>query len=207
MSSIIGHTLTGLGIYATTQPPKKLTWRDVALCDLLWSGWLIFVALAPDLDYIFPSLYVRRASMGVLRITHSLVGCLVFPVLTFFVLSRLKLAREARQLYAVQVVLAGLSHLVMDMLVGVASLPLLWPFTERRFRLPFGVLPSGPSYRLDNVTMYRNLLMEVGVVVPLYAGIYLARFAKLDRRKRSIGIAALWLCSLGFMGWAYTLAR
>lgn len=202
MSSIIGHTITGLSIYATTQPPKKLAWRDV-----LWPAWLIVVALAPDLDYIFPSLYVRRASVGVLRITHSFVGCLVLPVLTLIVLSRLKLARETRRLYAFQVILAGLSHLAMDMLVGVASLPLLWPFTEQRFRLPFGILPSAPSFRLDNVYLYRNLFMEAGVLVPLYAGIYLARFAKLDGQKRTIGSAVLWLCSLGFMGWASTLAR
>jgi inner membrane protein len=202
MSSLVGHTLTSLGVYATTQPPKKL-----ALRDLLWLSWLIFMAIAPDLDYVFPSLLMRRASPGVLRVTHSFVGCLVFPLLTLFVLSRLKLARETRQLYAVQVVLAGLSHLAMDMLVGVSALPLLWPFTEQRFKLPFGVLPSAPSFRLDNVYMYRNLLMEVGVLVPLYAGIYLVRRANLGGWKRSIGIAVLWLCSLGFMGWASTLAR
>ncbi len=202
MSSVIGHTITSLGIYATTQPPKKLAWHDV-----LWPGWLIFVALAPDLDYLFPSLYVRDASLGVLRLTHSFAGCLLFPLLTCLVLWRLKLARETRRLLAIQVALAGLSHLAMDMLVGVASLPLFWPFTVRRFRLPFGILPSGPAFRLDNVYMYRNLLMEVGVLVPLFAGIYLARFAKLDERKRIISSAALWLCSLCFMGWAYTLAR
>lgn len=202
MSSFVGHALSGLGVYAVTQPPKKLALRDV-----VWLGWVTFVALAPDLDYIFPALYVRRASTGVLRVTHSIVGCLLFPVLTLLVLSRLKLTREIRRLYAVQVVLAGLSHLGMDLLVGVASLPVLWPFTEQRFRLPFGILPSGPAFRLDNVYMYRNLLMEAGALVPLYAGIYLARFAKFDGRKRSIGVAALWLCSLGFMGWAFTLAR
>lgn len=202
MSSVIGHTITSLGIYATTQPPKKRTWHDV-----LWPGWLMFVALAPDLDYFFPSLYLRDASLGILRLTHSLAGCLLLPLLTCLALSRLKLTRETRWLCAVQVVLAGLSHLAMDMLVGVASLPLLWPLTAQRFRLPFGILPSGPAFRLDNVYMYRNLLMEVGVLVPLYAGVYLARFAKLDGRRRILGSAALWLCSLAFMGWAYTLAR
>lgn len=202
MSSFIGHTLSGLGVWAVTQPPKR-----PALRDFVWLGWVTLVALAPDLDYIFPALYVRRASMGVLRVTHSFVGCLVFPILTLIVLWRLKLTRETRRLYAVQVVLAGLSHLAMDLLVGVASLPLLWPFSEQRFRLPFGVLPSGPAFRLDNVYMYRNLLMEVGALVPLYAGIYMARFARFDGWKRSIGVASLWLCSLGFMGWAFTLAR
>jgi len=207
MSSFIGHALTGLGVYTSTQPVEKTTQRNLSLRDLLWPAWLVFVALAPDLDYIFRSLHVWSDSMGYVRVTHSFVGCLAFPLLTLPVLSRLKLARETRRLCAVQVVLAGLSHLAMDLLVGVASLSLLWPFTERRFRLPFGILPSGPAFRLDNFYMYRNLLIEVGALVPLYAGIYLARLAKLDGRKRRIGVAALWLCSLAFMGWSFTLAR
>mgnify|MGYP000918379240 CR=1 FL=1 len=207
MSSFIGHAISGLGVYVTTRAAKEPALRDLALRDLFWPAWLVFVAMAPDLDYVFRSLCMRRDAIGVLRITHSLVGGLVFPALTLLALSRLKMARDTRWLYAVQVVLAGLSHLAMDMLVGVASLPLLWPFTTQRFKMPFGVLPSGPAFRLDNVYMYRNLLMEVGVLIPLYAGIYLARFAKFDGRKRSIGVAVLWLCSLGFMGWAFTLAR
>jgi hypothetical protein len=95
----------------------------------------------------------------------------------------------------------------MDMLVGVWPLPLLWPFTDARFALPFGILPSAPSFRLDNPYMYRNLLMEVGILIPLYAGVYLLRFGKGAGWKRYGSIAVLWLCSVGFMGWAFTLAR
>ncbi|HNT76638.1 MAG TPA: metal-dependent hydrolase [Anaerolineae bacterium] len=203
MSSFIGHTLTSLGVYATTQSPQKPAWRD-----LLWLGWLTFVALAPDLDYVIPALYALRASMeDGLRVTHSLVGCLVFPLLTLPVLMRLKLTQETRRRYVIQVFLAGLSHIVLDMLVGVWPLPLLWPFTSRRFALPFGILPSAPSFRLDNPYMYRNLLMEVGILIPLYAGVYLLRFGKGAGWKRYGSIAVLWLCSVGFMGWAFTLAR
>ncbi len=203
MSSFIGHTLTSLGVYVTTQPPQKPAWRD-----LLWLGWLTFVALAPDLDYVIPALYALRTSMeDGLRITHSLVGCLVFPLLTLPALVWLKLTWETRRLYIIQVFLAGLSHIVMDMLVGVWPLPLLWPFTDARFALPFGILPSAPSFRLDNPYMYRNLLMEVGILIPLYAGVYLLRFGKGAGWKRYGSIAVLWLCSVGFMGWAFTLAR
>lgn len=203
MSSPIGHTLTSLGVYAVTQPPQKLTW-----CDLLWPGWLTFVASAPDLDYIIPALYALRASMeDGLRVTHSLVGCLAFPLLTILVLSRFKLTQKIRRLYVIQVLLTGLSHIVLDMLVGVWPLPLLWPFTSRRFALPFGILPSAPSFRLNNPYMYRNLLMEVGIFIPLYGGVYLLRFGKGAGWQRYGSIAVLWLCSLGLMGWAYTLAR
>ena len=200
MSSFIGHTLTGLGVYATTKSPKKL-----ALRDLLWLGWLTFVAVAPDVDYILPALRTLKDSG--LRVTHSIVGCLVFPLLTLPVLMRLNLKRETRRLYITQVFLAGLSHIVMDTLVGVWPLPLLWPFTSRRFGLPFGLLPSAPAFRLDNPYMYRNLLMEIGIFIPLYAGIYLLRFGKGSGWKRYSSIAVLWLCAASFMGWASTLAR
>jgi inner membrane protein len=217
VSSFIGHALSGLGIYVATLSPKKDAQRDLALRalglrgpvlrGLLWPAWLMFAAIAPDLDHFFRSVCMQYDATGVLRITHSLAGCLLFPTLTLLALSRLKMARETRRLFALQVVLAGLSHVVMDLLVGVSALPLLWPFAGQRFKLPFGVLPSGPAFRLDNVCMYRNLLIEAGVLIPLYAGIYLARRVKQDGRKRTLGAAALWLCSLGFMGWASALAR
>ncbi len=209
MSSFIGHALAGLGVFAagvgvpTTQVPQKPVARD-----FLWVGWLIFVALAPDLDYILPALYALRVSMDDgMRITHSIVGCLVFPLLTILALLPLNLKPETWRQYGIQVCLAGLSHIVMDLLVGVWPLPLLWPFTARRFRLPFGILPSAPSFRLDNIYLYRNLLIELGVIAPLLAGIYLARFSNLPMLKRYGCVAALWLCSAGFMAWAFTLAR
>ena len=205
MSSFIGHTLTSVGIYATTKEPVKLTRHDI-----LWMGWLICVGQAPDIDYIIPTL--RALKNDGLRITHSFVVCMVLPLLTVLALSRLNLTKETRRLYNIQVCLAGLSHIVLDMLVGVLPLPLLWPFTTHRFRLPFGILPSAPAFRLDNIYMYRNLLMEVGVLAPLFVGIYLARFshtrfAALSGWKRTVSIGILGLCSFGFMGWALTLAR
>lgn len=170
-------------------------------------GWLAFVAQAPDLDYIIPPLRALRMSMdNGLRITHSIVGCLVFPLLTILVLSRLNLKPGVRRRHSLQVCLAGLSHIVLDTLVGVGGLPILWPFTSHRFSLPFGVLPSAPAFRLNNFYMYRNVLMEVGVLGPLFTGIYLARFSRIAGWKQYV-TAGLWLCSLGFMGWASTLAR
>ncbi len=209
MSSPIGHALAGLGIFVTGAgfPPAAVP-RKPAPRNFLWAAWLAFVALVPDLDYLIPVLYALRASLDDgLRITHSVVGCLVFPLLTALALSRLKLTPATRRGYGIQVCLAGLSHIVLDLLVGVWPLPLLWPFTAYRFKLPFGILPSAPSFRFDNFYMYRNHLIEFGVIIPLFAGIYLARFSKRPTLKRYACIAALWLCSTGFMVWAFTLAR
>jgi len=121
LSSFIGHTLTSIGIAATTQRQEKPT-----ALSILWLGWLCFIGLAPDMDYFVPPLYALRASLedGV-RITHSVVGALFFPLLTLLVLSRLHLKQETFRIYGIQACLAGLSHIVMDLLVGVWPLPLL----------------------------------------------------------------------------------
>jgi hypothetical protein len=95
----------------------------------------------------------------------------------------------------------------MDMLVGVWPLPLLWPLSDQVFRLPFGILPSAPVFNLSNPLMYRNLFMEVGILVPLYAGLYLARHAQWAVWQRRVSVVLLWACSIGFMGWSYTLVR
>jgi hypothetical protein len=55
--------------------------------------------------------------------------------------------------------------------------------------------------------MYRNLLMEICILIPLYAGIYLLRFGKGSGWKRYGSIIVFWLCAAGFMGWASMLAR
>jgi membrane-bound metal-dependent hydrolase YbcI (DUF457 family) len=203
LSSFIGHTLTSIGIATTTQRPEKPTALSV-----LWLGWLCFIGLAPDMDYFVPPLYALRASLedGV-RITHSVVGALFFPLLTLLVLSRLRLKQETLRLYSIQACLVGLSHIVMDLLVGVWPLPLLWPFTSHLFKLPFGILPSAPSFHLENPYMYRNVTMEVGIFVPLYAGIYVMRYTHLPRWARVTCMSVLWACSAGFMAWAYTLPR
>ncbi len=201
MSSFIGHTLNTLGIYVNKQSsPERMAWRWA----LLWLGWLGFVGLAPDLDYVIPQLYATRLSMETdLRITHSWVGTLFFPLLTMVVLTQLPLQRETKRALSVQVILVGLSHSILDLLVGVWPLPLLWPFSATRFKLPFGILPSAPAFRLDNPYMYRNVFMELGIFLPLYGGLYLWRHGA----RYKIGAVLLWLCAAICMGWAFTLAR
>ncbi len=203
MSSFIGHTLNTIGIYANSQPAK--TERLDRRWALLWLGWLTFVGVAPDLDYVIPQLHATRLSMATdLRVTHSLVGTLTFPLLTIFVLAILPVKRATRQRLGIQVTLVGLSHVLMDMLVGVWPLPLLWPFSHERSKLPFGILPSAPAFQFENPYLYRNVLMEIGIFLPLYGGIYLWQHARGWKRS---GALALWLCTAGFIVWAFGLAR
>lgn len=101
-----------------------------------------------------------------------------------------------------QVILAGLSHLLLDLLVGVTPLPLFWPLSNLTMRLPFGLLPSAGRIQLTNPYFYRNLLIELGILLPLSW-----LLLKLPHsQKRPIQIALL-LISLSFMFWASQLTR
>ncbi len=108
--------------------------------------------------------------------------------------------------YSLQALLAGLSHVLLDLLVGVTQLPLLWPLSQRAFKLPFGVLPSAGSMRLDNYYFFHNLVIELGVLVPLYYGLYLARHAP-RTRQQAVTLGVLCSCSACAMYCAYGLAR
>lgn len=199
MSSFIGHALTGAGIYLASNKRAVPTTRRT----LLWTVWLIVVALAPDLDYVIPQL--NRAAHQGLRISHSITFALLLPVITIVLLSVAKVPKSSWAGWRTQLLMAGLSHLILDLLVGVTALPIFWPLTTWTLKLPFGILPSAPGYALTNYYMYRNALIELGIFVPLWLGIYYFQQATDQRRKATS--YWLWLIALCFMGWGYTLAR
>ncbi len=122
-----------------------------------------FVALAvgPDLDYFAVWFFDYAADP---RFSHSLllaVGAALFVKLTLsrFVTANLKL----RWLLA-----AGMSHPLLDLLVGAHPVPLLWPL-DGGISIPAGVLPSAGSLAFDNLYLWRNLLIEIGVLGPVFA--------------------------------------
>jgi hypothetical protein len=193
MSSFIGHGLAALTLSALAPRVSPRRWA--------WTAWLVLLALAPDADYGFPVLVLPGTPP--LRTTHSLVGCLALPLLTVVGLRLLRVQGRTLAVRGAQAAGAGLSHVVLDLLVGVTPAALLWPLWDERFRLPFGVLPSAGRPRLDNPLFYRNLLIELGVLVPLFTSLVLARARRL-RAAILIGLAAI---SLGFMAWAASLPR
>lgn len=103
-------------------------------------------------------------------------------------------------------VLAGLSHLALDFLVGVTPLPLFWPLGPAAFSSPVGILPSAGRVQLSNYYLYRNVLIEVGVLAPLYyvaRGLYLGRSGARDRARLLI----LLLVAGCFVAWSVSLSR
>ncbi|MEL6927047.1 MAG: metal-dependent hydrolase [Cyanobacteria bacterium J06600_6] len=169
MSSFAGHSLAAITVYVATgcvilpqgDRPQPL---KVNPKQLIWLGCLIVIASIPDLDYVAQS-WNSSNNQG-LRVTHSLVFSLIAPCLAIAVLRLLKSQRI--WLRSCQATFAGLSHLVLDLLVGVTPLPLLFPLIKIPFKLPFGILPSAGKIDLYNYYFYRNLGLEMGVLMPLF---------------------------------------
>ncbi|MEM6352793.1 MAG: metal-dependent hydrolase [Cyanobacteria bacterium P01_D01_bin.14] len=200
MSSFVGHSLLGWTIGITAAPANSLLNRH----RILWAGWLVIVAVAPDFDYVVPLLN-SSAHEGV-RITHSLFFASLLPLLTLLCLQRLNLSEAQLMRAGLQLILAGSSHICLDLLVGVATLPVAWPVSTHAFKLPFGLLPSAGKLRLDNYFFYRNLAIEMGVLLPLSAS-WILRQSGRWYRERQVCIGLLMLISVYFMHWAYGLSR
>jgi inner membrane protein len=171
----------------------------------MWLGWLLVLASAPDIDYLVPAL--RSPAHQGSRITHSIAFSLILPLLSVAVIYFLRgLNSRERRLLSVCAVLAGLSHLVLDFLVGVTPLPLLWPLGSTAFSSPVGILPSAGRIQLSNYYLYRNVLIEVGVLAPIFyvaRGLYLGGSNAPNRARMLI----LLLVAGCFVMWSVSLSR
>ncbi|MGB8644003.1 MAG: metal-dependent hydrolase [Anaerolineae bacterium] len=219
MSSFAGHCLAGLTAYVF---PKRQS-RGPAW----WGLALVGISSAPDIDYLIRGLrqdvlappdpvslalcnliQLCPASNGApARITHSIIGVLVVPVAVMLLLWLSGRFRGQWWTMSAQAAAAGLSHLLLDLMVDVSPMPLLWPFSYTLLKLPFGILPSAPLISLTNFYFYRNLLIELGVLLPIAFVIYWLRHRYNHSYRQTLFIGALSLVSLGFMAWGYTLVR
>ncbi|HEX8161067.1 MAG TPA: metal-dependent hydrolase [Pyrinomonadaceae bacterium] len=178
--------------------------RPSTLWGAAWLAWLVVLASAPDIDYLVPAL-ASTAHQGS-RITHSIAFSLLLPLFSVGALYFVKGLKRQRGLLSVCAVLAGLSHLALDFLVGVTPLPLLWPLSTAAFASPVGVLPSAGRIQLSNYYLYRNALIELGVLVPIFyvaRGSYCGEISAWDRARMII----LLLVAGCFVGWSVSLSR
>ncbi len=202
MSSFIGHSLAGLTTYAIGYRSH----RNMARHSWGWLIWLLTIALIPDIDYLIPALKIHRSAQT-LRITHSLIGVLILPILTSLGLFLSGSRGRDLWLKSYQSIGAGLSHLLLDLLTGVFPEPLLYPIRDRVFRLPFGVLPSAGKIDLKNYLFYRNLSIEIGVLLPLSISLFLSVGDAVKSRKHQLAVGAGLIISGCFMFWAASLSR
>ncbi|MEM6840185.1 MAG: metal-dependent hydrolase [Cyanobacteria bacterium P01_C01_bin.120] len=187
MSSFIGHGLVGDAI-------GWVMYRDRAPTKFrrsIWLGWLIVIALIPDLDYVVPILYLS-ANSG-LRISHSLIFSATLPIFTLVSLIISGARRDRLWRSSIPLFFAGYSHIGMDLLVGVTPLPLLWPVSDRPFRLPFGLLPSAGKISLYNYYFYYNLGIELGVLLPLIGCALISRSRLSLQQKWAVRGLLLWV--------------
>jgi membrane-bound metal-dependent hydrolase YbcI (DUF457 family) len=190
MSSFIGHTIVG---YAVSKSEKGLN-------SSIWTFFIILGALVPDLDYFLGWVLGIRFPI---RYTHSIGYCLFFSLL---IISLLKLFNVRQfKVRSIQMSIAVFSHLFMDLLVGVYNCPWLWPFSSATFHLPFGILPSAGKLSLFNQVLYRNLLIEIGILLPFLMGIRILSAEKVKNKPiRLIFCIVLWI---PFIIWGISLKR
>jgi membrane-bound metal-dependent hydrolase YbcI (DUF457 family) len=199
MSSFLGHSLAAYSLFSLGQWKRPSSRRRA-----MWLVWLVVLASAPDIDYLVPALG-SPAHQGS-RITHSIAFSLILPLFSVAVLYFVKGLESQRGLLSVCAVLAGLSHLVLDFLVGVTPLPLLWPLGSAAFSSPVGILPSAGRIQLSNYYLYRNVLIEVGVLAPVCyvaRGLYLGEFSARHRAR----VLILLLVAGCFAAWSVSLSR
>ncbi len=199
MSSFLGHTLAAITIHSIAKPYNSKPHIRV------WLGWLVLIASAPDIDYIIPILH--PSSHQGMRITHSIFSSLLLPLSTMGILLLVGVRGQTLKTCSLQVILAGLSHPVMDLLVGVTPLPLLYPWHRQMFKLPFGILPSAGRIQIDNYLFYKNLFIELGILTPLFYSIFITSKGYDSLEKQKIIVPLLLFISACFMTWAFNLSR
>ncbi len=167
MSSFVAHALAGYGV-------GRGQGRAVLVACAVF-------ALLPDMDYAL--LWGAGVEIEP-RLTHSIGFVTLAAGLAALVFRAVQWSSWRHA--AVLCWLAGLSHLVMDWLVGVHANPLLYPITMQTFASPVGILPSAGHPDPFNPYFWRNLAIELGIVLPLL----------LWRSKGAIRLAGIAICTV-----------
>ena len=188
MSSFIGHGL--IAITAFKYGDKENNGRS----GFIWLSWLILCALLPDIDYLFTAL--QSTNNNGIRITHSIALSLILPIITIiFIL--FKNGWKDIKVSSIQVTTAGLSHLILDMMVGVTPVPLLFPLSNMAIKPPLGILPSAGGLNISNYYFYRNLIIELGILSPICYLLLILRNGVSEINKFRITILlTIFLCCL-----------
>jgi inner membrane protein len=158
MSSLVGHVATAAAIHFGSNCENGPRPRWVL-------ALLIVLAIAPDFDYFAFWLFGINVQP---RVTHSLAFCLFGALMAWAATIRTR-HRQASSVTFLALALASCSHLVLDLLVGVHPLPVFWPFASAEISSPIGILPSAAHVRLTNYYLWRNLVIECGVLLPVLA--------------------------------------
>jgi len=181
VSSFIAHALVGASCFVIARPKtfhKELGWVLVAAC----------LGLSPDVDYL---LLWGAGWQPNPRVTHSLVFS-VAAATSAWALCRLMCGPVITAGLLLIFMAAACSHLLLDFMVGVTSNPLAWPFIDEGFSASIGLLPSAGKPDVFNVYFWRNLFIELGIVVPALTFAYV-----LARKRQTAWLSWKALIGLG----------
>lgn len=195
MSSIVGHGLAGVAVYLACNRAgdRRTLWALPAF---------VFLAVCPDLDYF--AIWWWHAQPA-LRPTHTLSFAIAASLFMWGLTAPLR-TRSLAKVPFPALLLASVSHPLLDLLVGAHGLPLLWPLTDRQVALPFGLLPSAGRLTFGNYYLWRNLFIELGILVPLFGVLVAIARGTAPRAlmRSAVFVFPLWLAVLA---WSVSLQR
>jgi inner membrane protein len=195
MSSVIGHIAAGTSAYLACNKlnNKKTMW----LLPIF-----VFLAICPDLDYL--AIWIFKTQITP-RFSHSVLFALCTALVVWAGTTYFRKSHPA-QIPFMALFAASFSHPLLDFLVGAHSLPLLWPFTNTDVLPPIGILPSAGRLTFNNYYLWRNLFIELGVLLPVFTAIIM--FFRLVPYRiimtRTIMLAPIWFA---FLLWSISLKR
>ncbi len=177
MSSFIAHSLIGFTVGAQKeQPSLKHT--------LIASLFFIVLASTPDLDYIVN--WLRGYQMPV-RYSHSIGFVFVIGLLSLLFRNAV-LRKSLHRIPVYLFFLAPATHLILDGLVAVHGNPYLFPFTDAMLTFPIGILPSSGYVNVFNYYLWRNLSIELLILIPVVIA--------LTPKLRQLAFKSKWLKTL-----------
>lgn len=190
MSSIIAHSLIGAAIGDNAKAAKT---SDKAFL------YLFFVALSisPDLDYL--AIWLLDVHVDP-RYSHSIAGCLLISLVGLFS-KRYLFSNKLANAHSALIIITPMSHLVLDYFVGVHKNPLFWPISSELYTFSYGILPSAGRLDITNFYFWRNLAIELGVLVPVAIMLSSSR-SRIVENKFWLVLALLSFLSFGSIGFS-----
>lgn len=191
MSSILAHATAGITAYLCSN-----TWADKR------SRWALtpfmFLAICPDLDYVAVWWFDYVPDP---RFTHSVLFALVAAVAVH---AATRSSRTAR-FPTIWLIAAATSHGILDLLVGAHAMPLSWPLPAE-IQVPIGILPSAGALKIGNYYLWRNLVIELGLMLPVYTAMVLLWRGAVRRwhRVMAMTLSPAWI---GLLVWSVSLSR
>jgi inner membrane protein len=155
MSSFIGHCLVGASLGASCRTATK---SEKFFIPLFFAA----IALSPDLDYL--AIWLLQIKIEP-RYTHSLAFCILMALLSLFLRS-LVFSKALKKVPSIYFLLAPFTHIALDYFVGVHRNPIFWPFVDSVHAFPYGFLPSAGRLNFSNFYFWRNLSIELGILIP-----------------------------------------